>query len=79
MFCVFISECTGDDMQCNHIGNSLTECLVGYGCSKCNDNNDCSTATLSYCDTTTNPIISTTGTCAGNIIHFIYTSKINEV
>ena len=47
-------------MQCNNIGNGLTECLVGNGCSKCNDNDDCNSAAFSFCDTTT-------GTCVGKI------------
>ena len=72
---IYISECTGDNMQCSHIGNGLDQCLLGYGCAQCNSDMDCTSAASSHCETTTALVTHTTGTCTGNICCYIYNSS----
>ena len=48
-------ECS-QDSECSHIGDNNV-CLIGVGCTKCNEDTDCKLAVTSHCNEN--------GICAG--------------
>ena len=46
------------DDDCQHIGDGLTMCWTGTGCSECKGNTDCTNSKFSKCATAT-------GRCTG--------------